>query len=49
VRVQEHDRFPPVPYGDTTRYSVCRAPLCMLLGFLMLFTSDGSSTNLQVP
>jgi hypothetical protein len=48
-RVQEHDRLPPVPHGNTVGHSIHCVPLCMLSDFLTLFTSDDSSTKLQVP
>jgi hypothetical protein len=48
-RVQEHDQLPPVPHGNTVRHSVRCVSLCMLSDFLTLFTSDDSSTKLQVP
>jgi hypothetical protein len=35
--------------SDTARHSVHHVPLCMLLRFSTLLTSDGSSVNLQVP
>jgi hypothetical protein len=48
-RVQEHDWLPPVPHGNTVGHSICCVPLCTLSDFLTLFTSDDSSTKLQVP
>jgi hypothetical protein len=47
--VQEHDWFPPVSHGDTARHSVHRVHVCVLSVFPMLFTSDSSLVNLQVP
>jgi hypothetical protein len=46
IQVHEHDRLPPVPHDDTIGHSVRRVPLCVLLGYFTLFTSDDSSMNL---